>query len=344
MDVRAPVEFLQGSLPGSVNLPIMDNEQRARVGTAYKQQGREVAIALGHELVSGPVKEQRLESWKTAIQQKPETVLYCFRGGLRSKITQRWLAEQGVHRPLIEGGFKQARQFLRDATGLFSQQKNILLLSGPTGSAKTEILKKASAFTPALDLELLARHRGSAFGGMGHPQPSQIDFENALALGLLQNNEVTATRPLLVEDESRLIGRCAVPEDFFARMRASPVVFVEETFEQRVENILSDYVMATAIGRGHLLAGLEQFSAYRKSVQGISKKLGGLRAQELLQDIQVAETRFTLDQQDTELNKNWIAKLLKYYYDPMYASNLLKRNPQVLLRGDAKTILDYLSN
>jgi tRNA 2-selenouridine synthase len=211
IDVRAPVEFVVGSLPGAINLPIMNNEERAMVGTTYKKSGREQAMAQGHELVSGEIKEQRLTLWAEQIQKQPETVIYCFRGGLRSQITQRWLGERGIKRPLIEGGYKKARQFLRDEIDQFSRQSSMLILSGPTGSAKTNLLKKSNY--PNVDLEALASHRGSAFGAMATPQPSQIDFENTLAVTLMKLGK----KQVLVEDESRLIGRCAIPESFFRK-------------------------------------------------------------------------------------------------------------------------------
>jgi tRNA 2-selenouridine synthase len=331
IDVRAPVEFVVGSLPGAINLPIMNNEERAMVGTTYKQSGREQAMAQGHELVSGDIKEQRLTLWAEQIQKQPETVIYCFRGGLRSQITQRWLGERGIKRPLIEGGYKKARQFLRDEIDQFSRQSSMLILSGPTGSAKTNLLKKSNY--PNVDLEALASHRGSAFGALATPQPSQIDFENTLAVTLMKLGK----KQVLVEDESRLIGRCAIPESFFVKMRDSEILYVEEPFEQRVENIYQDYILGTAIGRGDELKATVKFADYRRAISLISKKLGGARAQELLQDLNDSEITKNL-----ESNKVWIAKLLSYYYDPLYANSLERRSPKIILRGNSTAILDYL--
>jgi tRNA 2-selenouridine synthase len=112
IDVRAPVEFATGSLPNSVNLPILNDEERALIGTTYKTQGRETAIQLGHQLISGDVKEQRLQAWRSYIDLHPHAVIYCFRGGLRSQITQQWLKEAGIQRPLITGGYKAVRSFI----------------------------------------------------------------------------------------------------------------------------------------------------------------------------------------------------------------------------------------
>jgi tRNA 2-selenouridine synthase len=340
IDVRAPVEFAQGSLPGAVNLPIMNDEERAAVGTAYKTSGREVAMALGHHLVSGPVKEARMAAWTAQIQKNPQSVLYCFRGGLRSQITQGWLAESGVHRPLIEGGYKKVRQFLRDEIDRLSRRE-FLLLSGPTGSAKTHLLAQAMAFYPAVDLEGLAHHRGSAFGAWSIPQPPQIDFENRLAVGLLKMEP--DPRKWLFEDESRLIGRSVLPDSLFNQMRQSPVLMVEESFEQRVENIFADYITNTVLTGDDPEAARGIFLKYKTSAQAISRKLGGARTQEVLADLQSAEEDYFAGR-GLEANKAWIAKLLRFYYDPLYLGSLDRRQVQVVFKGRSAEILDMLKN
>lgn len=340
IDVRAPVEFALGTLPGAVNLPIMDDAQRAAVGTAYKKSGREEALRLGHELVSGKVKEARLNDWAGFIRQQPDAVLFCFRGGLRSKITQRWLAEMGIDRPLIEGGYKAGRQFCRETVDQHSQNP-FLILSGPTGSAKTSVLNRAAEFYPTLDLEALARHRGSAFGALAESQPTQINFEHAIAVKFLEVNPKSEAEKILIEDESRLIGRCAIPESLFKSMRASGLLYIEEPFDQRVENIFNDYVVKTAISGTNEEAALAQFAKFKQAVMMISRKLGGLRTQEILNDIGCAESEF-LSQRRLEMNRAWIAKLLKYYYDPAYSQSFEKRNPKVLIKGRSDVILEYI--
>ncbi|WP_413582313.1 tRNA 2-selenouridine(34) synthase MnmH [Bdellovibrio sp. HCB288] len=342
IDVRAPVEFSMGTLPGAINLPIMDDAQRAAVGTTYKQSGREAALILGHELVSGEVKQSRLQGWAEYIRANPKAVLFCFRGGLRSRITQQWLAEMGIHRPLIEGGYKVARQFLREVVDQHSQVNGpFIILSGPTGSAKTTILHDLKAIRPMVDLEALARHRGSAFGASQSRQPTQIDFEHAIALDLLRLSSGPERTRILIEDESRLIGRCAIPESLFTQMRASAVVYLDEPFEQRVENIFNDYVVNTPIGQGAEDAALAEFAKFKNAVKIISRKLGGLRAQEILNDLEDCERDY-LSHKKLDQNRAWIAKLLRYYYDPAYLQSFEKRNPEVLLRGRADVVVDYL--
>lgn len=341
VDVRAPVEFEVGALPNAVNLPLMNDEERAKVGTTYKLQGKEPAIALGHELVSGKVRDERIASWKSFFQNNPEAVLYCFRGGLRSQISQRWLKEAGIERPLIEGGYKEARSFLREALDHKVQKLQFWVLSGPTGSAKTHILEQLSEKLPVIDLEKSAHHRGSAFGAMGERQASQVNFENDVAVQILKVLKSSEPKRVLIEDESRMIGQCVVPEELFTLMRQAPVLYVDEPLENRVENIFADYISSTAIGRKMFEEGNRLFNRYQNSIQQISKKLGGLRTQELLQDLHLAQEDFN-NHQGLELNRVWIQKLLQYYYDPLYAQSFAKRNPEIAFRGSGLEVSQFI--
>lgn len=377
IDVRAPVEFLQGSLPGSVNFPILNDEERALVGTTYKKQGQEAAIRLGYQIISGPVKQSRLDQWLRFVRRNPRTVLYCFRGGKRSQITQQWLREAGVETPLIVGGYKMVRQFLIDAIDKFSEDKKLLVVTGPTGSGKTKLIHEVRDSYPSLDLEAIARHRGSAFGGLPFPQPTQIDFENQLAVSLLKlENRIQYDGLLLVEDESRFIGKVYLPASFFARMRSSEVIWLDESFEARVENIFEDYVINTAIGHAHQRwrgqkwqpqrtmepqrqitqqqfveteeaqevlhnQALQTFEKFKNSLQMISRKLGGKRFQEVLSDLENARRDF-LNMNEIGSNKVWIEKLIKYYYDPLYLNSLERRQVIPCFKGSKKDIMVYL--
>lgn len=342
IDVRAPIEFEVGSLPNAVNLPLMNDEERAAVGTTYKNEGKEKAIALGHDLVSGSEREERIERWKKFIQANPESVLYCFRGGLRSQISQRWLKENGIHRPIIDGGYKESRSFLRETLETKVQSFSFWVLSGPTGSAKTHLLESLSESFPVIDLEKSARHRGSAFGALGTSQSTQINFENDLAVQALKIlKQGQNQQRVLIEDESRMIGQCVVPEELFSVMRQAPVLYVDEPLEKRVENIFLDYISSTAIGKMKAKEGNEIFRRYQNSIQQISKKLGGLRTQELLKDLFVAQSDFN-DHQGLELNRVWIRKLLEYYYDPLYAQSFAKRNPSIAFRGGGEEVRQFI--
>jgi tRNA 2-selenouridine synthase len=341
IDVRAPLEFNQGHLPNAVNLPILNDEERALIGTTYKQKGNEAAVKLGYELVSDEVKSKRVQAWVNFIKENPQTVLYCFRGGQRSQITQKWIAEAGLERPIIKGGYKAFRNFLIDEITRFANNYSYLLVSGTTGSGKTTFLKQTKDFYPSIDLELLANHRGSAFGAMSSPQPSQINFENKLAFSLIQI-EPRLNKPALLEDESLTIGRCAIPKVFFDKMRSSSVIFIQESLEQRVQNIFEDYIMNSAIGQKEQGA-LEIFTKYKNSVRAITKKLGGLRALELLNILDKCEKEY-IEEAKLTSNSQWIEKLLTYYYDPLYTNSLERRQVKIAFKGNLKECTEFIRN
>ena len=333
IDVRAPVEFAIGSLPNATNLPILNDEERALIGLTYKNEGNEAAIKLGYNLVSGEVKNSRVNSWVSFIRENPESVIYCFRGGLRSQITQKWIQEAGIERPIIKGGYKRVRNFLIDEVDSISENSKMVILSGTTGSGKTKFLNEVKSFYPGLDLEALACHRGSAFGATNTNQPSQINFENNLALFLMQfKTSALKEIPLLVEDESRLIGSRALPKSFFDRMRASPVLWIEETLEGRLNNIFEDYILNEMFDKDNDLV-LAIFARYKASVQKISKKMGGLRTQELIGLLKKSEDDY-INSNELSSNKEWIEKLLVYYYDPLYLSSLERRKANILFKGN----------
>jgi tRNA 2-selenouridine synthase len=310
IDVRAPIEFSGGTVPGAVNLPILNDDERRRVGTAYRQQGQAAAITLGHELVSGSVKEARIEAWLAEIQAHPDAILYCFRGGLRSQITQSWLSERGVDRPIVQGGYKAIRRFFLNVLDESTQSLRFEVVSGPTGSGKTHFLKQSGR--PFIDLEELAHHRGSAFGALSDAQPTQVNFENALALEFLRLRRTNG--PILIEDESRMIGKRVIPERLFQRLQESPRLLLETPFDQRVENIFQDYILNSSLG---LAGDVTQFDRFHESVLAISRKLGDLRTKEILRDLQASREDF-LNGRRLDSNRIWIEKLLRWYYDPAY--------------------------
>ena len=341
IDTRSPGEFARGAFPCSVNIPLMSNDERALVGTCYKQKGQDEAIKLGHELVSGAIKEGRVQQWAEFAQQHPQGYLYCFRGGLRSQISQRWLAEAGCEYPRITGGYKAMRRFLINTLEQVSQQDPILVLAGQTGSAKTDILRQVPN---SVDLEEIAHHRGSAFGKRVGGQPSQIDFENKLAIALLRSRHQHATKALALEDESQLIGRCAIPDVLRFKMAEAPLVLVDASLEQRIEHSYVNYI----------LRKLEEFNAadsengfalfaedLRNSLKSISRRLGGERYQ-LLSDL--LEQALTEQQNgDGSLHRAWITYLLRDYYDPMYAYQLSKKQARVVFKGNAQAVQEFLT-
>lgn len=344
VDVRAPVEFWQGRLAGSVNLPILTDKEREVVGTAYKNQGSEVAMALGHQLVSGDIKASRVKSWCEVLSQDPSSVLMCFRGGQRSQISQRWCREAGVIRPRVEGGYKAVRAFAMQALEQSSQAIKMIAITGRTGSGKSLLIQGLKSRIKALDLEAYANHRGSAFGGYPEGQPSQATFENQLVQEILSQEKQSGNDdPFVVEDESRMIGQVVVPELFFERMRSFPVVLIHEPLESRTEVTFKDYILRSPLGdpRAEEAEALKVFARYEHSLFKILKKLGGLRYAEVLQDLQFSKTEYLKDR-SLESNRVWISKLLDWYYDPLYLKSFEKRDPRVLFQGTRAEAQEFL--
>ncbi|MGZ3722009.1 MAG: tRNA 2-selenouridine(34) synthase MnmH [Bdellovibrionales bacterium] len=331
IDVRAPVEFAAGSIPGSVNLPILNDKEREQVGTVYKTEGSSQAVALGHQLVSGQTKAERIEAWSNFIRANHSAAyITCFRGGMRSQLAQSWVREKRLAVPRVAGGYKAMRRVLIEQITEFSTRGKMIVLSGKTGSGKTTLLQGLRDFQN-IDLEALANHRGSAFGGYKHEQPSQADFENRLAVNLAG---IKNARPVLVEDESRMIGKIVQPEDFFNLLRVSPVLVLDESLEVRIENTFQEYVVERAAD-GSLFPTLQD-CLYR-----IKTRLGGTRYTEISQDMRRAQMAFR-ENNDLSLSREWIEKLLVWYYDPLYERSWEKRKPQVLASAGREGILALL--
>lgn len=343
MDVRAPVEFTKGSFPCAENAPLMNDEERHRIGICYKEKGQDKAIELGHQLVSGDRKAQRIEAWKRFVAQHPEGYLFCFRGGLRSRLTQQWIKDSGIDYPLIKGGYKALRRFLIDSLDQLIETQEFRIVSGRTGTGKTRVLLD---LPNPVDLEGLANHRGSSFGRQVTPQPSQIDFENQLAVTMLKAHHLVGG-PVYLEDESRLIGRCALPDRMRERMSESPLLVLEQPMEERIAIIRADYVEAMLSdyrARDGEVAGWLNFRDYLLSaLDRIHKRLGGERYQNLRQLMELA-----LDQQQSTGNLDghhaWIESLLTDYYDPMYDYQLSQKQGRIMVRGNPDTLREFASS
>lgn len=331
LDVRAEIEFQAGHIPHSTCIPILNNEERALVGTRYKQQGQAAAIALGEQLVSDQVRIQRLARWGHFFHSNPTGLITCFRGGLRSKTAQQWLLESGIHCPRLIGGYKAFRRFLIEQLEILSRNSMLTVISGPTGSGKTQLLRSLQAYRAVIDLEGIANHRGSVFGNLG-TQPQQTMFENNLSYTWVQMAQ-THSSHYLIEDESRMIGRCYQPEALFNKLRASNIILIQEALEFRIENIYQDYIQNQC---SEIL-----FDRYYFALQKISRRLGGLRYSEIRTDLEFAHKQWQLGF-GAEANKIWIEKLLKYYYDPLYQQSLQRRQPKILFQGSRSDIFEFL--
>lgn len=324
IDVRAPAEFLEGAVPGAVNLPILTDTERHQVGLTYKTAGQSAAIAKGQALVSGARKRERVKAWLRVTQQHPNVWLYCWRGGMRSEFAVRWLAECGADVGRVPGGFKALRQCCLTELEAAPGRKSWMILAGRTGSGKTQIIRQRRE---SIDLEGLANHRGSAFGSQPGGQPTPVSFENELAVAFLRHS----TPLLLLEDESRTIGRLALPEAWYQHMQRVPVIIVDAELEERVRNIRREYVTEPlAAGR----SCKELHTHYQSAIDRIRRRLGGLRHQQVTDAVSEG---FANDNHEP-----WIERLLTWYYDPMYDYQLARKQERVVARGDAAALNAYL--
>lgn len=334
LDVRSPVEFARGAFPASSNIPLLTDAQRAEVGTMYRRSGGEAAIRLGHRLVSGESRTGLIERWRNFIERNPEARLYCFRGGQRSRIVQQWLREEGVEIPLVPGGYKALRGFLLnvlEAAGKF----DFLVIAGKTGCGKTHLVTKLPG---SLDIEGAARHRGSAFGALPDPQPSQIDFENTMAVALLKL-EFESLPMLIVEDESRAVGSLAIPHALFDRMKQAPLALIEESLEVRVETILRDYVLANLAAWEDRSPGRGAAILERSLLASLAKIRRRLGDDSFRKTGALMRRAFTIERQESlALHRQWISLLLENYYDPMYEYQLARKLPRVRYRGRREAI------
>lgn len=239
IDARTPAEFAIDHIPGAVNYPVLDDEERRIVGTLYKQVGAFEARRVGGAMVAanlarhlrGPLAD-RPEGWKPLV--------YCWRGGLRSGSMTHWLRLVGWDAQQLAGGYKAWRRHVIDTIAQQAPQLQLFVVCGATGTAKTRLLHVlASQGEQTLDLEGLARHKGSLLGALPDvPQPSQTAFETAIASVL---EGLDSTRPLYIEGEGRRIGRLTVPIALVERMRNSPCIEVRASVAARVEFLLRDY-------------------------------------------------------------------------------------------------------
>ena len=340
LDVRAEIECAKGSFPHAVNIPLLTTEERHQVGGCYKEHGQQAAIELGHQLVGGETRDKRIEQWSRLARQTPALHLFCWRGGLRSQLTQQALADVGIDIPLIEGGYKALRNFLLQQLETFSKSGRYIIIGGKTGSAKTPLINQIST---GVDLEHFANHRGSSFGRRIGGPPSQANFENALIIDLMKKQMTQPDKPIFLEDESRRVGSCAIPQEFFQAMKNSPIAIVEVPIEQRIDHILKEYVQQSADEYIEQF-GESGYAEYGADILGslgrIKKKLGGERHQEL--DKALSEA---IDQQqkngDTDAYRPVIRRLLLEYYDPMYNYQMSKLGERIAFVGSDDEVLAW---
>lgn len=289
LDVRSPGEYAHAHIPGALSLPLFSDDERAKVGTLYKNQGKVASVQKGLEFVGPKLKGFTKFALKLGSE---ELLMHCWRGGMRSS-SMAWLMESvGLRVLLLDGGYKAYRKMVLES---FDSPMKIILLGGYTGSGKTELLLQLNeAGEQIVDLEGLANHKGSAFGALGQPdQPSTEQFENLL---FREISRLDLSRRVWVEDESRNVGKVFLPQPLWERMRNSPLIRIDTPYEIRLERLMRDYACFDTEG-------------LTASIKKIEKRLGFDKCKKAL-DACLSD--------DREL----AARICLDYYDAAYGSQL----------------------
>ena len=292
LDVRSPGEYRLGHLSQAISFPLFNDQERAEVGTLYKQVGQMEAVERGLEIVGGKMREMFAQGLGYAKEGK--LLVHCWRGGKRSESVANLMAVAGLDVAVLKGGYKAYRNWV---LGKFSVPEQFLVLGGLTGSGKTRVLHRLQALGQAvLDIEDRAAHRGSAFGRLGQNRyvaPQQFENEMAQDLHLLHG------RSIWLEDESRVLGGLILPPKLWEQKQAAPVFFIEIPDEERVRLLMEDY-------------GSLDHGGVASSINKISEKLGGLRTKQALE---------ALESNQGEV----LTRMLLDYYDKLYLNSLREK-------------------
>ena len=313
IDVRSPIEYNRGHIPGATNLPLFTDDERVEIGTIYKKQGQEKAIDRGLS-IAGSKMQSYVDILKKTIPEK-EIAIHCWRGGRRSS-SMAWLFSfVGYKVQLIEKGYKAYRNYVQKMIG--KADLDIIVLGGKTGSGKTDILHALKAAgEQVIDLEGLANHKGSAFGAINEDaQPSSEHFENKLYDDLRQ---LDYTKRIWVENESKGIGRIFISDPFWEKMKLAPLIHIEIPLEVRAEYLASTY-------------GTFRSDDLKKSFDAIKKRLGGLALKQAIEHI---------DNQDYKS----AAILALKYYDKTYNHGLeVNDSPDISIINLEKIEAEHIS-
>jgi len=267
IDVRSPGEYNQGHIPGSYNIPLFNDEERAIVGTKYRKEGRNRAILAGLDLI-GPSMAEKLNK-ALLLAENSKLLVHCWRGGMRSE-SMAWLFSLGgIDTMILEGGYKAYRNHILNK---LSEPRRIIVLGGLTGSSKTHILKYLRATgNNIIDLEGLANHKGSAFGSLGQdPQPTSEQFSNLI---FTEWRKCKPDEIIWVEDESKNIGNVFIPDQVYKNMQGSPLIALIININARIPRLAEEYSKFPA----------EELTA---SVKKISKRLGGDNTRDAIEAIE----------------------------------------------------------
>jgi tRNA 2-selenouridine synthase len=298
IDTRSPAEYQKGHIPGAVNIPIFTNEERKIIGTLYKQKGKDAAMLKGLELV-GPKMADFVVEGKN-LDQGQGLAVHCWRGGMRSQSMAQLWQMAGINVQVLKGGYKAYRQKIHED---FSKKYDLIIVSGKTGSGKTDILKELEKQgEQIIDLEGLANHKGSTFGSLGQdPQPTVEQFENNLHQALIN---LDPGQRIWIEDESHSIGQVYIPLPFWRQMKTAPTFVLEIPLEVRVERLVEEYAKFPP-------------ELLKNAVERIKKRLGGKRLKEAID---------ALGQEDFSLG----TEIALGYYDKAYLHGLDQRESSLI--------------
>jgi tRNA 2-selenouridine synthase len=301
IDVRSNAEYAHAHITGASSIPLFNDEERAIVGTIYKQQSREEAIKKGLDFFGPKMKEMLLTAEGLIKEKDPDdkTVLvHCWRGGMRSAAVAWLLDLYGFKVYTLIGGYKSFRNWVINE---LSKNHPFQILGGNTGSGKTIVLQSLKNSNEAVvDLEGLAGHKGSAFGNIGLPkQPSQEMFENKLAIAIRTEQEKYPNQKIWLEDESQRIGTVNIPQSMWVHMRTCEIVFLDIPFSSRLKYLVETY-------------GTLDWVALRDAILRIKKRLGGLETKTAIAALE-------------EKNIHGCFEVLLKYYDKQYRKGLENR-------------------
>ena len=299
IDVRSPAEYAEDHVPGALSCPVLDDEERARVGTLYKQVSPFQARKLGAALVARNI-ARHLETAFAGMERGWRPLVYCWRGGKRSGAMAHVLREVGWQAKTLEGGYKAYRRHVVERLAELPRSLTFRVIHGATGSGKSRLLRALDAAgAQVLDLEALAAHRGSVLGEMpGQPQPSQKWFESQLLEGLAGFDPA---RPVYVEGESRKIGQLQVPEALIESMRAAECLLLEAATDTRVALLMDEY---------------RHFFGDRAQLDAQLDCLAGLHGRAVVGEWKGLAARGAWDE--------LVARLLVEHYDPAYRRSALR--------------------
>ncbi|MEQ8809775.1 MAG: tRNA 2-selenouridine(34) synthase MnmH [Imperialibacter sp.] len=303
VDVRSPSEYAYGRIPGAVNLPLFEDDERAEIGTLYKQQGKDIAVKRGLEMV-GP-KMRPMVEFAEQLTFKDHILVHCWRGGMRSGSVAWLLQTYGLPVVTLKGGYKRFRNHVLDK---FGDKMELMVITGPTGSGKTDLIKAlATTGQQVVDLEGLAHHKGSVFGELGQEaQPSSEHFQNELFWAI---KDFDFSQPVWLEDESIGIGKVMIPEAFWRQMGKSSRVHFNMDRNIRIKRLVSEY------------ASFPQ-TVLDEKITVLEKKLGGQHAKSALELLRSGDFA-------------GVADVLLVYYDRAYKNALIRHKNDLLLEIEA---------